>query len=184
MEVVVAVHVHDTQKRRQADVQQACKHLHRLRPRRKYDGQVYGAQPPNELLRQAIDSGGFYDTQKLFFKGIKDVVFLAACAPPGGGRNQVSPRLLRHFSMVWLTALSTGSLNRIFQAVLGGFLQATVPSLKHLTEPLVAASVRIYERIASELLPTPAKSHYTFNLRDLSKVCAGGVGWRAMENGW
>ncbi|CAN0503682.1 unnamed protein product, partial [Ectocarpus sp. 8 AP-2014] len=135
--------------------------------------EVYGAQPPNELLRQAIDSGGFYDTQKLFFKGIKDVVFLAACAPPGGGRNQVSPRLLRHFSMVWLTALSSGSLNRIFQAVLGGFLQAIVPPLKDLTEPLVAASVKIYERIASELLPTPAKSHYTFNLRDLSKVFQG-----------
>ncbi|CAM9194153.1 unnamed protein product, partial [Hapterophycus canaliculatus] len=133
--------------------------------------EVYGAQPPNELLRQAIDSGGFYDTQKLFFKGIKDVVFLAACAPPGGGRNQVSPRLLRHFSMVWLTALSTDSLNRIFQAVLGGFLRATVPSLEeNLTVPLVAASVKIYERIASELLPTPAKSHYTFNLRDLSKA--------------
>eukprot|EP00752_Nemacystus_decipiens_P017827 g15983.t1 len=132
--------------------------------------EVYGAQPPNELLRQAIDSGGFYDTQKLFFKGIKDVVFLAACAPPGGGRNQVSPRLLRHFSMVWLTALSTGSLNRIFQAILGGFLQAIVPDLNDLTEPLVAASVKIYERIASELLPTPAKSHYTFNLRDLSKA--------------
>ena len=72
--------------------------------------------------------------------------------------------------MVWLTALSTGSLNRIFQAVLGGFLQAIVPALNDLTEPLVAASVKIYERIASELLPTPAKSHYTFNLRDLSKV--------------
>lgn len=42
-----------------------------------------------------------------------------------------------------------------------------------LTEPLVAASVKIYERIASELLPTPAKSHYTFNLRDLSKVFQG-----------
>lgn len=42
-----------------------------------------------------------------------------------------------------------------------------------LTDPLVAASVKIYERIASELLPTPAKSHYTFNLRDLSKVFQG-----------
>ncbi|CAM9432489.1 unnamed protein product, partial [Choristocarpus tenellus] len=69
--------------------------------------EVYGAQPPNELLRQAIDAGGFYDTQKLFFKGIQDVVFCAACAPPGGGRNEVSPRLLRHFSMIWLTALSS-----------------------------------------------------------------------------
>lgn len=144
--------------------------LRRLQRRTTTHTQIYGAQPPNELLRQAIDSGGFYDTQKLFFKGIKDVVFLSACAPPGGGRNEVSPRLLRHFSMVWLTALSTGSLNRIFQAVLGGFLQAIVPALTDLTEPLVAASVKIYERIASELLPTPAKSHYTFNLRDLSKV--------------
>ena len=56
---------------------------------------------------------------------------------------------------------------------MGGFLDAIVPPLKPLTEPLVAASVKIYERIASELLPTPAKSHYTFNLRDLSKVFQG-----------
>ncbi|CAM9432562.1 unnamed protein product, partial [Choristocarpus tenellus] len=56
-------------------------------------------------------------------------------------------------------------------AVLGGFLTESAPNLLEVADPLVAASVKIYERIATDLLPTPTKSHYTFNLRDLSKVC-------------
>lgn len=40
-------------------------------------------------------------------------------------------------------------------------------------EPLVEATVMVYATITSQLLPTPAKSHYTFNLRDLSKVFQG-----------
>lgn len=45
--------------------------------------------------------------------------------------------------------------------------------MEHLNEPLVAATIHIYSTITSQLLPTPAKSHYTFNLRDLSKVFQG-----------
>jgi len=41
---------------------------------------------------------------------------------------------------------------------------------ENLAEPLVQSSVDIYMRIQKELLPTPLRSHYTFNLRDLSKV--------------
>ncbi len=37
---------------------------------------------------------------------------------------------------------------------------------------VVKATIEVYNTIRKELLPTPAKSHYTYNMRDLSKVRA------------
>jgi hypothetical protein len=34
----------------------------------------------------------------------------------------------------------------------------------------VGATLDVYESVQKQLLPTPTKSHYTFNLRDVSKV--------------
>ena len=75
----------------------------------------YGSQPPIELLRQCQDFGGFYDREKLFWKQIKDVTICAACAPPGGGRNPVTPRFIRHFAMFCLPSPSEVSLKAIFK---------------------------------------------------------------------
>lgn len=135
--------------------------------------EVYGAQPPNELLRQVLGQGGFYDVEKLFFKSVTDVVCVAACAPPGGGRNELSPRLVKQFHMIWLTNLAKSSLNRIFSSIVQGFLSQHSVELGEQAVKLVRSSVEIYGRIQKDLLPSPLRAHYTFNLRDLSKVFQG-----------
>jgi dynein heavy chain len=40
-------------------------------------------------------------------------------------------------------------------------------------ESIVSSTIEIYQRISAELRPTPAKFHYLFNLRDVSKVFQG-----------
>lgn len=62
-------------------------------------------------------------------------------------------------------------MEAIFTAILRGFLDdSPEENFSDLAESIVKSSVECYVRITTELLPTPAKSHYTFNLRDLSKV--------------
>ncbi|KAK0176317.1 hypothetical protein PV328_000464 [Microctonus aethiopoides] len=136
---------------------------------------TYGSQPPIELLRQVLDFGGFYDRDKLFWKTIEDMVLTTACAPPGGGRNPMSPRFMRHFGMLVIPTPTETSLRAIFKSIVHGFLAFNEfsQSVSEIGDQIVNATVDIYNRIATDLLPTPEKSHYIFNLRDLSKCIQG-----------
>ena len=134
----------------------------------------YGSQPPCELLRQIIDQGGYYDVDKLFFKHVRETKFVSACAPPSGGRNPVTPRLFRHFNMLWVPDLSAQSMKQIFSQILKGYLAMKEDgTLASRADLIIKAAVEIYQNVIRDFLPTPTKCHYTFNLRDLSKVVQG-----------
>ena len=133
----------------------------------------YGAQPPIELLRQFLDLKGFYDRDKLFWKDITDVLLFAGAAPPGGGRATITPRFVRHFNVLCMPPASENALTLIFSSILSGFLTKFDPSILRMCSGVVSATIEIYNKISEELLPTPAKFHYSFNLRDISKVFQG-----------
>jgi dynein heavy chain len=136
---------------------------------------TYGSQPPLELLRQFQDFQGFYnrDEPGMPFTEIKDMTLAAACGPPSGGRNPISMRLIRHFCMFSVPMSTEFSLKHIFKSISKGFFADFNNNVKACSEIIVDAAIDIYGRMSAELLPTPAKSHYVFNLRDLSKCIQG-----------
>ena len=136
--------------------------------------EVYGAQPPIELLRQFMDYQGWYGRDNVF-RHLVDVQFVAAMGPPGGGRTFITNRYLRHFSTVGVVQTSEQTLKTIFNTILSWHLgtKGFPEQVAALCPKVIDATLDVYRAAMKSLLPTPTKSHYTFNLRDFARVVAG-----------
>ena len=66
-----------------------------------------------------------YDRKDLSFRKLQDVQFVAAMSPPGGGRNSVTNRYLRHFSVVSVTAFDGETMSTIFNALVDWWMKRT-----------------------------------------------------------
>ena len=135
--------------------------------------ETYGAQPPIELIRQLVDNGGWYDLKDKTWKHIIDTSLIAAMGPAGGGRNSVTPRLLRHFNLFCFSEFDDNTLRRIFSTIVQWHFSSFTVDVRSLSEAVVDATLDTYRSAMKSLLPTPQKSHYTFNLRDFSRIIQG-----------
>jgi len=113
------------------------------------------------------------DMTHIYLKGL---IFIAALTPTGGS-NLVTQRYIRHFNTVYLQPFESSSMQRIYDNILEWFfinndLSRSIQSMK---EDIVQSTIQFYNGVKIEkgLRPTPMKSHYVYNLRDVSKIFQG-----------
>jgi len=136
--------------------------------------EIFGAQPPIELLRQWLDHWTWYDLREIAPITLVDIQLMCAMWPPAGGLD-VTPRFKRHFVTLGIDEFSDDVLIMIFSRITAwhlinrGFSEAFNPCIDY----LVYSTLDVYRETRQCLLPIPAKSHYLFNLRDFSRVIQG-----------
>jgi len=82
-------------------------------------------------------------------------------SPPGGSRNDVTSRFIRHMSVLSIDAFDDGTMKKIFTAIVDWHFGRDYDSeIVRWARPCVQATMDVYKSAMSSFLPTPNKSHY------------------------
>jgi dynein heavy chain len=136
----------------------------------------WGDQPTLELVRQLVETKGccFLDKDKRGdLKIMEDIQYMGAMGHPGGGRNDIPNRLKRHFFIFNMILPSSQAINEIYGQMMGGRYKGVTGNFLNVISELPNQSINLWNWVRMKMLPSPTKFHYTFSLRELSRVFQG-----------
>ena len=135
---------------------------------------IYGTQQPIALLKFLIERGTMFerggDLEQI---NTRNLFWIAAMPPPGGGRNHVDPRFISLFNTLNVVFPSKQSLHRIYASILNAHCSMFSADVQMAAEKITDILLKFYDELVAALPATPSKFHYIFNLRDLSRIYEG-----------
>ena len=146
-------------------------------------------QHANELLRQCLDYQGWYNTDKIYFKKVRDINFVGSIATRKNSKNIVDERFCWHFAGVGFANDDGGHLEGIYKFILGkAFVHSNSTTVAlQAPEMVLEASLQFYRRYEALRKPSPTGFLFKINWRHLINMTKGLLEvpnnyYKAMEN--
>jgi dynein heavy chain, axonemal len=136
----------------------------------------YGTQQPIALLLFLIGRNYMYRLGKdVELLSYRDMRYVGAMGPPGGGRNPTDPRFVARFVTFNLTPPKEEILQYIFGSIVTSYFDqpSFKSNVKDCGPKMVTMLLHLFRHVQERLPPTPSKFHYIFTMNDLGKVVEG-----------
>ena len=136
--------------------------------------EMYGAQPPLELLRQLLEYSLWYEPVTFSLMTIVNCQYITAMNPKIGSLA-VSPRLQRWFTTFAQAMPDLASLSTIYQTFLAGHYVSNgfEEGIVNMIPSLINGTLAVHKDVTATFHKTVANFHYEFNIRHLAGVFAG-----------
>lgn len=85
----------------------------------------------------------------------------------------MSLRLVSKFSVLSFIEIDEEQIKTIFSALVTQFLKTNKDKVKEQIPKIISHTIQVYYKIRAQMLPTPTKVHYLFNLLDIWKIFQG-----------
>ena len=135
----------------------------------------WGHQGACELIRQWQDFHGWFNTDKIYFKKVKEINFVASISTRKTAQEQIDERLSWHFSAIGVLRFEGCHLEQIYRFILGkAFIHTSTKSVQDASPGLVLkASLEFYKNYNKILKPSPTNYLLRINERHLFYLLKG-----------